>query len=801
MLPTGERFGGNRMELGGDGASHHLTGSARLPAASVHASGQTRMINSGSDERLGHDGSPARAVRRAMRPSGTPQFKTLGRPVASAVRAISESPAIAVNAFPDIALRQQDLGSLYGPTGGEQAPQGTTNGARAQAPFGVGVRNLLEHGATNGLRSSQNSDSSTEQHASMEATASCLDGQSGANLEAPQRLTSVLNSIEQLQMPPPLTEERDRLYQVLGIPRDMHNLRQIRNAYLREICKYHPDRITALMNAYRRCSEHAHCSRETTEQGLERLENIRKAYVDRTQEIQLAFETISDPERRRVYDTFGYRCVRDRRLLNMILQLSDFIRCRSLKTRQLRERVLRASRNRSGPNAGDHASTDQGTANAATTTPYGFTGAGGPAYGWWDNGCSASIAERQGLDRCLHKMPCDTVSDSASQPEKLSLWSGHSMSSSASTGTEGTDRGDGQRATKSTSNATAVHNIVHELAFDLADFYRGRAIRVAIERSGFGLDGRPCREECALTIRVEPGMRDGDRVEFPGCGNAAYPGAEAGAVIFVLREKPHPRFTRVGDDLRMRKKLTLAEALCGFSFTLKLLDGRTIMVQSRDGSVTRPGTVKRIPHKGMPKRRRYASTSLDYGDLFIEFDVEWPRDGVIRGPAKEQLLAVLATISSENDMCKTRGMERSESAQLGETNRTSIESVRTIDEARHSFDDSMDDIPTLTSNTANQRAMSSYTPSAIDDNDDDDDDDHDDAENTTGDESDEDAAACVEEIVTAEKVRRLPPEWKACPRCHQEKTRARQSSSDLPRISMVTDASSRELSRSFSLDH
>jgi DnaJ-class molecular chaperone len=594
-------------------------------------------------------------------------------------------------------------------------------------------------------------------------------------------LSALLNSIEQLQMPPPVTDERDRLYRILGIPRDFSNPRQLRNAYLREIWKYHPDRVIALINAYRRCIEGASDQHESQQRTIEYLESIREAYMTRTQEIQLAFETLGDSERRRIYDTFGYRCVRDQRLLNMIIQLSDFIRCRSLKTRQLRERMLRSSRDRN-ESSGESKSATSGLATSSLSAPYGFTGAGGPAYGWWDNGCSARIAERRGLDRCLHRLPGDNLTCSFSQPENLIKSFRRSSHDRAER--PRVDANDAPSMSASKSMTTIVSpNVVHELALDLSDFYLGRVLRVAIERIGFGLDGNRCREECALTIEVEPGMRDGDRIEFPGYANATSPGADAGSVIFVLREKQHARFTRVGDDLRMRKKLTLAEALCGYSFTLKLLNGRTIMVQSHEGCVTRPGIVKRIAGKGMPKRRRCMNAPLEYGDLFIEFDIEWPHDGVIRGPMKEQLLAALATIESAGDGCKTRPLEPMESGPGVHRNRSSLESVRTVDEVRPSFDES-DVGPLGSALTEDDRgALSMESPSADDDDDDDDDD---------------DVVSGVEEIVTAERVQRLPPDWKSCPRCHQAAQRS-SSSQQLPRISQVTDSSARDL-RSSSLD-
>lgn len=68
--------------------------------------------------------------------------------------------------------------------------------------------------------------------------------------------------------------------------------------------------------------------------------------------------------------------------------------------------------------------------------------------------------------------------------------------------------------------------------------------------------------------------------------------------------------------------ISLAEALCGFDKVLLThLDGRGLRVQHPPGQVIRPGEVKRISHEGMPIYKR----PIDKGDLFIKFDVEFPK--------------------------------------------------------------------------------------------------------------------------------------------------------------------------------
>ena len=82
-------------------------------------------------------------------------------------------------------------------------------------------------------------------------------------------------------------------------------------------------------------------------------------------------------------------------------------------------------------------------------------------------------------------------------------------------------------------------------------------------------------------------MPDGERVVFEGEGDEN-PEHAAGDVVFVLNTLPHATFVRDGVDLKIKRRISLREALLGFEFTLKHLDGVDIVVK-REGVVTQPG--------------------------------------------------------------------------------------------------------------------------------------------------------------------------------------------------------------------
>lgn len=60
-------------------------------------------------------------------------------------------------------------------------------------------------------------------------------------------------------------------------------------------------------------------------------------------------------------------------------------------------------------------------------------------------------------------------------------------------------------------------------------------------------------------------------------------------LLLTVRSLCFQTFRRDGKDLFMNHKLGLVEALCGFQFMLKHLDGRQIVVKYPAGKVIEPG--------------------------------------------------------------------------------------------------------------------------------------------------------------------------------------------------------------------
>ncbi|KAF1807524.1 hypothetical protein V8B55DRAFT_1466476 [Mucor lusitanicus] len=119
------------------------------------------------------------------------------------------------------------------------------------------------------------------------------------------------------------------------------------------------------------------------------------------------------------------------------------------------------------------------------------------------------------------------------------------------------------------------------------------------------------------TVTVERGMSSGQKIVFEEESNES-PDFDTGDVVFTLKTTAHPTFERRGNDLYTQIKLSLIEALAGFSKSIEHLD-QTLVKVSRTG-VTQYGFVEKIDGAGMP----FMDNHDQFGDMFVEYLVEFP---------------------------------------------------------------------------------------------------------------------------------------------------------------------------------
>ncbi len=180
---------------------------------------------------------------------------------------------------------------------------------------------------------------------------------------------------------------------------------------------------------------------------------------------------------------------------------------------------------------------------------------------------------------------------------------------------------------------------------------------------GFGtLIPHPC-PECAgdgrvrtrrtITVKIPAGVDTGTRIQLTGEGEVGPGGGPAGDLFLEIVETPHEVFTRQGDDLHCTVTLPMTAAALGTSISLETLDGDEA-IEVKPG--TQSGQTVTLRQKGVTHLR-----GSGRGDLHVHVDVATPTKLDAR---QEELLRELAALRGEERQTATVQAGRVESSGL-----------------------------------------------------------------------------------------------------------------------------------------
>ncbi|XP_053186162.1 dnaJ homolog subfamily B member 4 [Scomber japonicus] len=160
--------------------------------------------------------------------------------------------------------------------------------------------------------------------------------------------------------------------------------------------------------------------------------------------------------------------------------------------------------------------------------------------------------------------------------------------------------------------------IIHELRVSLEEVFHGCTKRMKISRKRLNPDGRTMRaEDKILTIEIKRGWKEGTKITFPREGDESATTIPAD-IVFVIKDKPHPHFRREGSNIVYPVRVSLRQSLCGCSVTVSTIDGKTCNMKITD--VIKPGLRKTVAGQGLP----FPKNPEQRGDLVVEFDVNFP---------------------------------------------------------------------------------------------------------------------------------------------------------------------------------
>lgn len=163
-------------------------------------------------------------------------------------------------------------------------------------------------------------------------------------------------------------------------------------------------------------------------------------------------------------------------------------------------------------------------------------------------------------------------------------------------------------------------------------------------------------EHMKLVLSIPAGTDSGNEYKFDNKAdwNPGY--SEAGDLIFVINDTGNDFFRREGCNLLIQRDISLKQALIGFKFRIKHMDGRILEIVSNN--IIRPDEIMKVEGEGMPK----GPQGNDRGDLIIKFNIIFPSH--LDDNRRDYLDQVLPDISLTNLDTELGNKEKTEERKM-----------------------------------------------------------------------------------------------------------------------------------------
>jgi DnaJ-class molecular chaperone len=150
----------------------------------------------------------------------------------------------------------------------------------------------------------------------------------------------------------------------------------------------------------------------------------------------------------------------------------------------------------------------------------------------------------------------------------------------------------------------------------LEQAYEGCVYPLTFERWLINNNVRSTERE-TININIPAGLDNNDTIILNDRGNVINDAIRS-EVKVTIQVTNNTEFRRNGLDLIYSKKISLKEALCGFTFEILHLNGKRMAINNLNNpNIIKPNYKKMVPNLGMKKES-------GVGNLIIEFEIEFP---------------------------------------------------------------------------------------------------------------------------------------------------------------------------------
>ena len=157
--------------------------------------------------------------------------------------------------------------------------------------------------------------------------------------------------------------------------------------------------------------------------------------------------------------------------------------------------------------------------------------------------------------------------------------------------------------------------IIQTVTITMEQVLLGATIPLDIERWIIE-NGNKIFENETVYVTIPKGVDDNEIIILREKGNIINDEIKGDLKLFIKIENT-TQFERKGLDLIIKKLISLKDALCGFSFEMKYINGKVYTINNNSGSIIPSGYIKTIPNMGLTREGHT-------GNLLIHFQVQFP---------------------------------------------------------------------------------------------------------------------------------------------------------------------------------
>ncbi|KAH7318360.1 DnaJ domain-containing protein [Stachybotrys elegans] len=162
-----------------------------------------------------------------------------------------------------------------------------------------------------------------------------------------------------------------------------------------------------------------------------------------------------------------------------------------------------------------------------------------------------------------------------------------------------------------------ITTVERPLPLTLEELFNGVTKRMKIKRKTWDETGKRVQTDQILEVPIKAGLKKGSKIKFNGVGDQVEGGRQD--LHFIVEEKEHPLFKREDNDIVTTITLDLKEALTGWKRNVNTIDGKQINLDK--SGPTQPGSEERYPGLGMPISKK---GGRERGDFVIRYKVNFP---------------------------------------------------------------------------------------------------------------------------------------------------------------------------------